>query len=154
MSPEIATIVAKLNEMWTEIRQTVQEVDSDTLTFKPGQGFNSISTIITHVAGSQKWWIGEVLAGRDMQRDRDAEFRAVDDDPSVLIGRLDDSATLVREILETVTSEMLDQTRLYRGEPVTVRWILTRVLTHTALHVGHIQITRQLWALQQGQKGN
>lgn len=149
MTPEIATIVAMLDEMWAEIRQAVQEADSDVLTFRPDQGFNSIATILTHVAGSQKWWIGEVLAGRDMQRDREAEFRAVDGDPAVLIRRLDDTVALVRDILATVTPDMLDQTRLYRGEPVTVRWILARVLTHTALHVGHIQITRQLWELRQ-----
>lgn len=150
MLPEIAAVAAALNELWAEAEQMVRDVAPRMLTYKPGDGFNSISAIVTHVTGSQKWWIGEVLAGRDMHRDRDGEFRAEEADPAVLVLRLHEAATLVNAVLDTVTADMLDQTRLYRGQPVTVRWILMRVLAHTARHVGHMQITRKLWVLQQG----
>jgi Protein of unknown function (DUF664) len=33
------------------------------------------------------------------------------------------------------------------GQPVTVRWILMRVLAHSARHVGQMQIVRRLWEL-------
>lgn len=152
MLPETAAVVGELNELWAEARQMVQHVAPQMLTYKPGDGFNSISAIITHVAGSQKWWIGEILAGRDMHRDRDAEFRATEADPAVLVHRINEVAALVDEVLGTVTAEMAEETRLYRGQPVTVRWILMRVLAHTARHLGQIQIIRKIWELQQAER--
>jgi TolB-like protein len=105
---------------------------------------------VAHVAGSQRWWIGEILGGRNMHRDREAEFRADDLPAEALLDGLDKTMALTREVLASVTSEMLDETRNYKGQQVTVRYILARVLGHVALHVGHIQITRQLWDMQQG----
>jgi uncharacterized damage-inducible protein DinB len=148
MEQETAAVVAELNELWAEARQMVRDAAPQALTYRPGDGFNSISAIVTHLSGSQEWWIGEILAGRDMHRDRDAEFRAMEADSAVLVHRIDEAATLVNEILKTVTADMLDSTRLYRGQPVTVRWILMRVLAHSARHAGQIQIIRKLWELQ------
>ena len=37
---------------------------------------NSPFAILTHCVGLTRYWIGAVLAGRQVQRDRDAEFRA------------------------------------------------------------------------------
>jgi uncharacterized damage-inducible protein DinB len=148
MVPETAAVLAALSELWIETKQMVREVAPAALTYKPGAGFNSIAIIVTHLTGSQRWWIGEVLAGRDMHRVRDEEFRAMEADPEVLICRLDEAAALANEVLETLTADTLDGTRLYRGQPVTVRRILMRVLAHSARHVGQLQIVRRLWELQ------
>lgn len=147
MVPETAAVLAELNELRIETKQMLREVAPAALTYKPGDGFNSITIIVTHLTGSQRWWIGEVLAGRDMHRVRDEEFRATEADPEVLVRRLDEAAALANEVLETVAADMLDGTRLYRGQPVTVRWILMRVLAHSARHVGQLQIVRRLWEL-------
>ncbi len=152
MLPETAAVVGELNELWAEARQMVQDVAPQMLTYKPGDGFNSISAIITHVTGSQKWWIGEMVAGRDMHRDRDAEFRTAEADPAVLVNRINEAEALVNEVLKSVTADMADETRLYRGQPVTVRWILMRVLAHTARHLGQIQIIRKIWGLQPAER--
>jgi uncharacterized damage-inducible protein DinB len=152
MLPETAAVIRELNELWAEARQMVQDAAPQMLTYKPGDGFNSISAIITHITASQKWWIGEVLAGRDMHRDRDAEFRTAEADPAALVKRIDEAEALVSEVLKTVTAEMADETRLYRGRPVTTRWILMRVLAHTARHLGQIQIIRKIWGLGQAER--
>ena len=150
MIPEVQGVFSELRVLWDETEALVRRLPPQALTHKQGAGFNSISALVTHLAGSQRWWIGEVVANRPMHRDRDAEFRAEDADTGVLTTRLQDAAELVREILGTLTSEMLDQTRLYRGQPVTVRWILMRLLAHTARHVGQMQIVEKLWASRDG----
>lgn len=152
MVPETAAVLAELNELWAEAKRMVREVTPAALTYKPGDGFNSLTIIVTHLTGSQKWWFGEVLAGRDMHRVRDEEFRATEADPEMLVRRIDEAATLAKEVLGNVTSDMLDGSRLYRGQPVTVRWLLLRVVAHSARHVGHMQIVRKLWE-QQRAKG-
>ena len=146
MIPEVQGVFSELRVLWDETEALVRRLPPEALIHKPLAGFNSISVLVTHLAGSQQWWIGEVVANQTMHRDRDAEFRAEDVDQSVLTARLHDAAGLVGEILETLTSEMLDQTRLYRGQPVTVRWILLRLLAHAARHVGQMQIVEKLWA--------
>jgi acetyl-CoA synthetase (ADP-forming) len=150
MIPEVQGAVFELRVLWDEAEALVRRLPPQALIHKQGAGFNSISALVTHLAGSQRWWMGEVVANRAMHRDRDAEFRAEESDSTVLVSRLQDAAALVTEILGTLTSEMLDQTRLYREQPMTVRRVLTRLLAHTARHVGQMQIVEKLWASQDG----
>ncbi len=152
MLPEVETVIAALDDRWAEAKSVLKDIDKEALTYRPGDGFNSISAIAAHIAGSAKWWIGEVVAGRDMHRDRDSEFRFTSSDADALAQRLDDAADLVREVVETLTSDVLDQKRECRGRQLSVRAILLRVLSHIALHVGHMQVTRQLWETQQASK--
>lgn len=111
---------------------------------------NSIGVIATHIAGSLKWYLGEVIAGRDMRRDRDAEFRARGNDARALAQTLDDAREFAREILETLTPAMLDETRQARTRTVIVRQGITHIVAHTAQHVGHLEITAQVWKMKGG----
>lgn len=60
-----------------------------------------------------------------------------------------EARTLVHEVVETLTIEQLAEMRERRfgnwvGEPKSVRWMMWHILEHTALHVGHMELTRQL----------
>ncbi|MCA9957006.1 MAG: DUF664 domain-containing protein, partial [Anaerolineales bacterium] len=50
-----------------------------------------------------------------------------------------------RTILQNLTQEDLDGTRQARDREVPTRWAILHVIDHTALHLGHMQITAQLW---------
>lgn len=39
----------------------------------------------------------------------------------------------------------LDELHTDDGQKFSVSWSLLHVLDHTAIHLGHIQLTRQLW---------
>ncbi|HJW84059.1 MAG TPA: hypothetical protein VJ754_07125, partial [Anaerolineae bacterium] len=39
----------------------------------------------------------------------------------------------------------LDGAREVEGRSVPVRWSILHIIDHTALHLGHMQITYQLW---------
>jgi uncharacterized damage-inducible protein DinB len=153
VTPEVQAALAELTGLWGEVEEMVRALPPEALAYRPAAGFNSISVLATHLAGSQRWWIGEVLAGRAMHRDREAEFRAEEADPAALVGRLRQTARLVRETLEPMPVEGLAETRLYRGQPVSVRWILNRLLAHAARHVGQMQILRKLWTLESAGTG-
>jgi uncharacterized damage-inducible protein DinB len=147
-SAEVQTILAELEGLWAEYKEILQSVDPAALDFRPGPGFNSICAIATHVAGSQTWWMAAVLGGENAKRDRPAEFLAAGIDAQTLVEKLDESSDIVNRYADPLEIERLDETRPYRDREVTVRYILTRVLAHTALHLGHMQITRQLWELK------
>src|SRR6185437_13274154 len=63
---------------------------------------------------------------------------------------LDDSLARSRARLESLTTVQLDEAREHRGRPITVRWAAYHTLEHTALHVGHMQLTRQVYDEQAG----
>jgi hypothetical protein len=65
----------------------------------------------------------------------------------VLKKRLADNLSYERNALETFTIQDLETTLLSArdGRRFTVAWALLHALEHTTLHLGQIQLTRQLW---------
>jgi hypothetical protein len=90
-----------------------------------------------------------VIAGIPIQRDREAEFRAFGSLSEALKGweAIDREAD---GILAKLTLKQLEETRDVSGPfgRVSVRWCILHQIGHYATHLGHMQITRQLWDAQ------
>jgi uncharacterized damage-inducible protein DinB len=108
---------------------------------------NSIGILTAHVAGSTRFWIGDIVGGDPSGRNRDAEFETHQVDAETLAARLEAVLAHTRTILARLTLADLETKRFSprHGEEYGVSWILLHVLEHTGIHVGHIQLTRQLW---------
>ena len=144
MLPSVATVYAELSDTFGQARRILAAAGPDQLNRKPGADFNSPYAIGMHMAGSLKWWVGQVLAGRDVQRDREGEFRATGDDVGIVFQEMDHALALAQEVFETVTVELLLETRPVRERTVTVEYIIVHVLQHSAIHLGHLEMTQQL----------
>jgi hypothetical protein len=103
------------------------------------------AVLATHAAGAEHFWIFEVIGGRPRTRDRDAEFSVQVSDTSELVPRLDAVDAETREVFSALTPADLDGMRETEGRTVAVRWGILHVIDHTSLHLGHMQITYQLW---------
>jgi hypothetical protein len=68
--------------------------------------------------------------------------------------RLNQSLEYIRSVLERLTTENIASLRDFRGRERSVAWILDHALKHTATHMGHIQLMRQLWELYGETAGN
>jgi len=55
------------------------------------------------------------------------------------------AAKMTVEILSALTEKPLEEARKWRDRSVSVRWCILHVLEHYAQHLGHMQLTRQLW---------
>jgi len=106
---------------------------------------NTPAAIATHVAGAQRYWIGEVIGGVPAQRDRDAEFRAAAAEAGPVIEHLNATGERVQAVLAKLEPADLEHTVMYVGETVSWRQLITRILTHTAEHWGEFMLIRQLW---------
>jgi uncharacterized damage-inducible protein DinB len=108
---------------------------------------NSISVLAFHLTGAERYWIGDAAAQDPTERDRDAEFRFHDVGMDVLKKRLADNLEYARNMLNNFTIQDLETTRVSArdGHNFTVAWALLHALEHATLHLGQIQITRQLW---------
>ena len=113
----------------------------------PGPDMNSISVLVFHLTGAERYWIGDVAAQDPTERDRDAEFKVHEVGTDVLKKRLTDNTEYARIALEKFTIQDLEATRVSArdGREFTVAWALLHALEHDTLHLGQIQLTRQLW---------
>ena len=112
-----------------------------------GPDMNSISVLVFHLTGAERYWIGDVAAQDPTERDRDAEFKVHDVGVDGLKKRLTDNMEYERAALEKLTIQDLETTRVSPrdGRRFTVAWALLHALEHSTLHLGQIQLTRQLW---------
>ena len=140
-----------LNELHTDILRTISDLPQEALDWSPFSGGNSCSVIIVHIAGAEKYWLGDVVAGAPSGRDREAEFRVRNLIVAELEAHLQASLAYAGDVLDKLGLGDLETSRISprNDKEVTVAWALIHALKHTAIHLGHVQITRQLWEEQQ-----
>ena len=117
------------------------------LDWTPGTDMNSISVLVFHLTGAERYWIGDVATQDPSDRDRDAEFKVQGVEVDVLKKRLIDNLEYTRNRLNNFTIQDLETTRVSPrdGRGFTVGWALLHALGHANVHLGQIEITRQLW---------
>jgi len=112
---------------------------------------NSLFALATHLLGSTEFWALQMGTGRDVDRNRDAEFHA-SGSYADLAARAERLVAALHDVLPGLSSDDLDRpghgerrpSMLPAGQPVTVRDCLLHAIEHSGLHLGQIQITRQL----------
>lgn len=136
----------------TDVLKALDGLPPAALDWVSGPEMNSISVLVFHLTGAERYWIGDVAAQEPSDRDRDSEFKVHDVGMDVIRKRLDDSLAYARKTLEKLTLQDLEASRTSPrdGRKFTVAWALLHALEHTNLHLGHIQITRQLWMESKG----
>lgn len=136
-----------LKELHNDILAALKDLPSAALDWSPAVDMNSISVLVVHTVGAQRFLIGEVVGGEPANRDREAEFRVHELDVDNLMHRLDESFEYIGSVLGKLSEDVLLSPRNLRGRERTVAWVLDHALKHTALHLGQIQITRQIWEI-------
>jgi uncharacterized damage-inducible protein DinB len=147
MQPFFIDYLNNLQEFHDEIRTAIKGLPQEALDWTPEAEINSLNVLVTHLSGAERYWIGDVIAGEPSMRDREAEFRVQGLSEQDLIQRLRLNEDFIQKALERLALQELEEPRTSprNGRSVTVGWALCHVLKHTALHLGHMQITRQLW---------
>lgn len=140
----------RLDSLQEEINKTIDGLPQNALDWFPGPGMNSLAVLVAHTAGSLRYWVGDVAGEDPSGRDRPAEFRTQGVSWKILSQKLADSIAYAHEFLPRLADKDLGSTRFLTDRQVTVSWALAHALEHTALHTGHIQLTRQLWDAQSG----
>lgn len=156
-----AALYDVLESLIIDILKTLEEIPEDDLNhWKPaaaqqgGGEMNTLAAIAVHTASAGRWMFLHQVLGQDFSRDRDAEFRA-----TASLAEIEDHfQRWLGEIREHI--DELDATDLTRMPP-TIRpnhptwsrshWLL-HMLEHTGIHLGHLQIHRQLWQAERGPK--
>ncbi len=129
----------------------VEELGDDRCHLIPDlPGANSPYAILFHCVGLTHFWIGTLIAGRHIERDRDAEFRA--QGTVCEIGEMvnDLKHQLRSDLLHVQGEEPLSQQppAAYTPLPEEERWTQGAVLIHTfeelAQHHGQMELSRDM----------
>ena len=141
-----------LQDCHNGILEALEGLSPAALDWIPGTEMNSISVLVFHLTGAERFWIGDIAAQDPKERDRDAEFRVQGVGMDVLKKRVTDNLEYARTVLDKLSIQDLEASRVRPsdGREFTVAWALLHALEHATSHLGQIQITRQLWE----QKGN
>ncbi len=146
--------VDRLQSLHNDYKKSLSGLNVEALDWVPGAEMNSLCVMIVHTTAVERFLVGDLAAGISSNRVRATEFQAKGLDEAELIKRLDDALAFVTETVSTFTLEDLSAVRelpvgankpATNMETLTVGWGLLHALSHTGLHLGHAQITRQLW---------
>jgi uncharacterized damage-inducible protein DinB len=145
-------LLDRFHEIHSDLIKAVNGLPDAALDWTPGKDMNSINVLVVHLTGAEKFWIGAVALGESTERVRDEEFRARGLTAEELRQRLLASDEYARQALSRFKPEDLEMVRTSptSEKRFTVGWCLFHALEHGSLHLGHIQLTRQLWEQRAG----
>lgn len=150
MIPIAAAIDTNLTKYAEEALEALDGLPPDDLnTWKPRQELADINTffaLATHLVAASEFWTLHAVGGRPTNRDRAAEFLArgsLDE----LRARFDVWLSDCRQMLAGLTTEGLNRevTVADRPDIFIAGDRLLHAVAHSATHVGHLQIQRQLY---------
>lgn len=129
-----------------DIMTLLETVGSDGMNWTPEiNDINSMYAIANHTILSQYWWIQENLNQEKIERNRPAEFNARAEDLKSLRILFKEIESLTQKVLEKLQQQETQALRQVKERQVTIEWIVLHVIEHTALHLGQMQIMKQLW---------
>jgi hypothetical protein len=153
MLPELQGALDIVSFAIQSIKKQLEGLDRDGLNFVPeveGEA-NSIYTTILHTVSSYTFILYR-LAGKKVRLEGPEFADGVDlfkiqgDSAERLIELLDQAEQLLRENLEDVTEERLNETfQSQNGLTRQIRFFVMLMAHHGSNHLGHIELTRQLY---------
>lgn len=162
MSIEIQNYAELFNQLLSKTKKHVEEAPREALNWKPAaEETNSVAAIAVHMCGVAQWWIVWGVAGHKIERDRPSEFRAVVDEEGYVDfwGRREKLTSLLRDTMadagnafDNLSEADLDGA-IYAPDPDveqnTRRYAILHTIDELAQHVGHLEMTLQMWGAQQ-----
>lgn len=136
-----------LGDLLERMEGIFSELPVEALDWTPDPALNSLAILVVHTTGALRYWVGELLGGEPAYRDREAEFAVHGLSKAELHATLNETQAQVSRVLEALTPDDLEAKRYspIHKDYFTGAFALARALEHTALHVGHMEVTRELW---------
>jgi hypothetical protein len=150
---EINELHASIVDRLRKVAGALDGLDGARLNAMPSvEGMNSPYVLVAHTLGNARAWVLGIACGWDLQRDRPGEFASSGTDALALQSQLVQLERDMAEALPNLTSDDLDRRFVPRQElwgpnpvrEISVRRALLNVIEHASLHLGHLELTRDL----------
>jgi len=152
MNPEIATYSTYIRKQIADVHAALKGLSEEQLNRRPDvPGANCGYVIATHVLGNARAWVLGIVCGQPLRRDRPGEFASsgtyeeLGKVACALSGEID--AALAALEPSTLDDRFVPAQELWgEGTPheMSRREALAHVLEHASMHLGQIQLTRDV----------
>lgn len=131
-----------------QINACLDLLNDQELWWRPNDQANAVGNLVLHLAGSNRYYFEQVIAGRDTGRDRDAEFAARGAYSKAQVRDLwSEACRICNDVLDSLTPPQMMATTERTGKLTTYAQILLHVTHHNAAHMGQIVwVTKMLHA--------
>ena len=139
-----ADYLERLEGLQRRLHQDVRDLPAEAMDWSPGQEMNSVAVLLAHITGVLREGIAIAL-GDPPGRVRAQEFQTRDVLSAEMLRRLDAVIDYARGALPRLGLEDLDKERNDDDGPISCCMALLHALEHASLHLGHLQVTCQMW---------
>ena len=137
--------IRMLQDFPGQINACLDVLTEGELWWRPNDRANSPANLVLHLAASNRYYFEEIIAGRPVARDREAEFAARGGPSKAQIrGTWEASSRAVATVLNGLEPSQMMQTTDRTGKITTFAQVLLHVSHHNATHMGQI-----LWATKE-----
>lgn len=154
MNPLAAASLNVTESLIADLMETMDGIPEEALNqWKPsaeqqgGGEMNTFAALAVHTASAGHWMLCHQVLGDDVDREREVEFQATATRQQVeanFINWMNDLRDRMQELEDLDLLQMPPTIRASRPDWNRAHWLL-HMIDHTALHLGHLQIHRQLW---------
>jgi hypothetical protein len=144
IADERTQLITYLDLQRNAIVKRIEGLTEEQARWKPAPTSNSLLNLVVHLTGVERNWFQHVIAGRSVERDRDAELAELP--PEVTVASAVEAYRAVcNENNALMDGLSVDEACRGEGmEKLSVRWVVLHMLEETARHAGHADITREL----------
>jgi len=136
-----------LEDLTRQVVETVTPLDDEQINRTVAGLQNSVGILLRHMAGSERYWIGEVAGGRPAHRNRDSEFGHEPLRKSELLAELERVTALSREVIGGISrDDLMTLVDVQRTKVVkeTKAFALMHATQHLAYHLGQLRYLAKL----------
>ncbi len=167
LTSETATVQRLFDQKYAEIELLLEDLPAGALLWRPFDTSpwlgpaGSMGWLVAHAVSSTvyllkraEWALGRIEWRAVDGDEGSAEFGPANHDPAYLAARSRRTQEYVQTLLASLNPDDLEVERTHPEHPqrtVSVRYDLLHALEHLSQHIGHAQLTRQLWALYAAQ---
>jgi len=141
----------RLEALQRRLHQEVQDLPMEAVDWLPGQEMNSAAVLLAHITGVLHEAM-DLAMDKATSRVRAQEFQTHGVPGSEMLYRLDAVIDYARGTLPHLRLSDLEKERIDEDGPVTCGWAMLHALEHAFLHLGHLQITCQIWRQNETKK--
>ncbi|MDR7481602.1 MAG: DinB family protein [Armatimonadota bacterium] len=143
MDPLIASHWKILDDLHRQIVDVVAPLSDDALNRSVPGLRNTAGILLRHIAGSERYWIGEIVGGRPAHRRRASEFAHDRIDGAAVLAELVRVRALTREVLEELRApDLLAEVAVERSAGPTTEtkaYAVLHAVQHAAFHLGQLR---------------
>ena len=139
-----ADYLERLEGLQHRLHKDVRDLPAEAMDWLPGPDMNSVAVLLAHITGLLHEGL-DIALGDPPGRVRAQEFQTHGVLSVEMLRRLDAVIDDARGALPRLGLEDLSKERTDEDATITCGWALLHALEHAYLHLGHVQLTCQMW---------